>query len=60
MINQISFTMLHAGGDIDLFMKAVGSPDAHGKNFKFASAVREAGGLVKYRRRVAELLTNEK
>lgn len=59
LINQISFTMLHAGGDFDLFMKAVGSPDEHGKNFKFASAVKEAGGLAKYRRRVAELLTNE-
>ena len=59
IINQISFTMVHCGGDHDGFMKAIGSPDAHGKGFSFASAVREAGGLTKYRSRVAKLLTDE-
>lgn len=59
LINQISFTMLHSGGDSDAFLTAVGSPDEHGKGFSYAAAVREAGGLAKYRRRVAELLTSE-
>jgi HEAT repeat protein len=61
MLNQISFTMVHCAGEkaIDVFMKAVGSPNEHGKGFSFESAVREAGGLAKYRRRVAKLLTNK-
>jgi HEAT repeat protein len=58
MINGITFTMIHCGGDIDAFVKAVGSPDAHGKGFSFAAAVRDAGGLAKYRRRAAGLLTS--
>ena len=61
MINSISFTMLHCAGNeaIDTFMKAIGSPDEHGKGFKFAVAVREAGGLAKYRRRVVGLLSSK-
>jgi hypothetical protein len=59
VINQISFTMIHAGGDHDGFMKAIGSPDPHGKDFSFASAVQKAGGLAKYRLRVAALLKDE-
>jgi HEAT repeat protein len=56
LINEITFTMIHCGGDVDAFVKAVGSPDEHGKGFSFAVAVRNAGGLSQYRHRVAELL----
>jgi HEAT repeat protein len=61
MINSISFTMLHCAGNeaIDTFMKAIGSPDEHGKGFKFAVAVRDAGGLAKYRSRVIGLLSSK-
>lgn len=61
LLNQISFTMLHCAGaeTIDVFMKAVGSPNDHGTDFSFERAVREAGGLANYRSRVATLLTDK-
>ena len=61
ILGQISFTMAHAGGldNVNLFMKTIGAKEEHGKGFSFKAAVSEAGGLTKYRRRVAELLANE-
>jgi HEAT repeat protein len=61
ILGQISFTMMHCGGieAHTLFMKTVGVKEDHRQEFSFKSAVREAGGLAKYRRHVAGLLTND-
>ncbi len=60
-LSSVSWTLLHCADEahLKLVMKTIGASMEDQNEFSFESAVRDAGGLAKYRNRVTRLLDND-